>query len=104
MKSFYQRFKLKHGIGSDWDALIIILVFSLTGSLSVKLAQPLLEWCGIHKETMSPWLFWPLRIIIIFPLYQFLQICIGSSLGQFRFFWEFQKKMYAPMGRLFKGK
>jgi hypothetical protein len=104
MKEYYTRFKIKYGIGTDLDAIIIILVFSLTGSLSVKLAKPVLEWCGIHKESMSPWLFWPLRILVIFPVYQFLQICIGSSLGQFRFFWEFQKKMYAPFGKLFNRK
>ena len=101
MKDYYNRFKIKYSINSDWDAVIIILVFSLTGSLSVKMAKPLLEWCGIHSDSMSPWFFWPLRILIMFPVYQFLQICIGSSLGQFRFFWEFQKKMYAPIMKIF---
>lgn len=101
MKSFYQRFKLKYGIESDKDAIIILLVFALTGSLSVKVARPVLEMLGISKETMSPWVFWPLRILIVFPIYQLLQICIGSSLGQFKFFWQFQKKMLRPFGRLF---
>ena len=66
MKAFYQRFKLKYNIDSDKDAIIIFLVFALTGSLSVKLARPLLEMLGISKDTMSPWVFWPLRILIIF--------------------------------------
>ena len=101
MKAFYQRFKLKYNIDSDKDALIIILVFALTGSLSVKLARPVLELLGISKDTMSPWAFWPLRILIIFPIYQLLQICIGSSLGQYKFFIQFQKKMFKPFGRLF---
>jgi len=101
MKAFYQRFKLKYGIDSDKDGIIIIMVFALTGSLSVKLARPVLEYLGISKDMMSPWVFWPLRILIIFPIYQLLQIAIGSSLGQFKFFWQFQKKMFGPMGKLF---
>jgi len=101
MKAFYNRFKLKYNIGSDWDAFIILLVFALTGSLSVKIARPVLEILGITKDDMSLWLYWPLRIIIIFPIYQILQIAIGTTLGQFRFFWAFQKKMFSPLGRLF---
>lgn len=101
MKAFYQRFKLRYGIESDWDAIVIFIVFGITGSLSVKVGKPVLEWLGVSKDTMSPWVFWPLRILIIFPIYQILQILIGSSLGQFRFFWQFQKKMFGSFGRVF---
>lgn len=101
MKAFYERFKIKYGITSDWDAVIIFIVFGITGSLSVQVGRPILEWLGISQETMSPWAFWPLRILIIFPIYQILQIAIGTTLGQFQFFWQFQKKMFAPMGRIF---
>ena len=101
MKAFYKRFKLKYGIDSDKDAIIIFLVFGLTGSLSVKLGKPVLELLGVTKESMSPWVFWPMRILIIFPIYQLLLLAIGSSLGQFKFFWQFQKKMIVPFGRLF---
>lgn len=99
--AFLDRFKKKYSIESNWDAFLIIVVFSITGSLSVKVGRPVLEFLGIHKETMSAWVFWPLRILIIFPIYQILQIIIGFIFGQFDFFWAFQKKMYGPFGRVF---
>jgi manganese efflux pump family protein len=101
MKAYFKRFKTKYGITSNWDAFIIIVVFAITGSLSVKVAKPVLDYLGIDKETMSPWAFWPIRILIIFPVYQILQIIIGFLFGQFKFFWAFQKKMYLPFGRIF---
>jgi len=101
MKEYYKNFKLKYNIATDWDAILIIIVFSITGSLSVKLARPILEWLGVTQDTMSPWFYWPLRILIIFPVYQILQIAVGTTLGQFNFFWQFQKKMFKPFGRLF---
>ena len=101
MLAFYKRFKLKYGINTDWDAILILVVFAVTGSLSVKLAKPILEWLGVTKEAMNPFVYWPLRILIIFPVYQILQIAIGTTLGQFNFFWQFQKKMFKPFSRVF---
>ncbi len=101
MKRFFEKFKTKYNIRSNWDALLILIVFALTGSLSVRIGKPVLELLGVHKETMSPWIFWPLRILIIFPIYQILQIIIGFVFGQFSFFWAMQRKMFSPFGRLF---
>ena len=101
MKDYYKKFKLKYDIATDWDAILILVVFSITGSLSVKLGRPILDHLGVTKDSMSPWAYWPLRILIIFPVYQILQIAVGTTLGQFNFFWQFQKKMFKPFGRLF---
>ena len=101
MKAFYERFKAKYGITSDLSAVLIFIVFGITGSASVYVAKPVLEFFKVSKETMSPWVYWPLRILIIFPIYQVLLTLIGALFGQFGFFWQFQKKMVGPMGRLF---
>lgn len=101
MKDYFEKFKKKYNIRSNRDATLIIVVFALTGSLSVKVGKPVLDFLGVHKDTMSPWVFWPLRILIIFPIYQILQIIIGFLFGQFEFFWAFQKKMFMPFGRIF---
>ncbi|RZL40902.1 MAG: diacylglyceryl transferase, partial [Pedobacter sp.] len=44
------------------------------------------------------WLYYPLYIILIFPIYQVLLVSFGSIFGQFKFFWEFEKKMLRSMG------
>ena len=92
------KLKEKWGITSNFQIIIILLVFSITGSVSVWIAKPVLNLVGINKQAFSPWLFWPIRILIIFPIYQILIVIIGALFGQFKFFWSFEKKMLVRLG------
>lgn len=93
-----KRLKEKWGITSNFQIIIILLVFSITGSIAVIIAKPVLNLVGLDKQSVSPWLFWPIRIFIIFPIYQVLIVIIGALFGQFQFFWAFEKKMLARLG------
>ena len=93
-----RKFKKKWGITSDFQLVIILIVFSVTGSIAVWIAKPLLDFVGLDKTTLSPWVFWPIRISIIFPIYQILIVIIGALFGQFKFFWNFEKKMLVRLG------
>ena len=92
------KLKEKWGITSNYQIIIILLVFSITGSIAVWIAKPVLNLVGLDKEVVSPWLFWPIRILIIFPIYQILIVIIGTLFGQFKFFWSFEKKMLVRLG------
>lgn len=92
------RLKEKWGIKSNFQFFIILVVFSITGSVAVLIAKPLLNLVGLEKELISPWVFWPIRIFIIFPIYQILIVIIGALFGQFQFFWNFEKKMLVRLG------
>ena len=92
------KLKEKWGITSNYQIIIILLVFSITGSIAVWIAKPVLNLVGLDKEGVSPWLFWPIRIFIIFPIYQILIVIIGTLFGQFKFFWAFEKKMLSRLG------
>jgi hypothetical protein len=93
-----KKLKEKWGITSNFQLIIILIVFSVTGSIAVWIAKPLLEFVGLDKTALSPWIFWPIRISIIFPIYQVLIIIIGTLFGQFKFFWNFEKKMLLRLG------
>lgn len=93
-----KKLKERWGITSNFQAIIIFIVFGITGSTAAKLAAPVVEYMGITKESVSLWLYWPLRILIIFPLYQVLLIVFGFIFGQFTFFWNFEKKMLSRLG------
>ena len=92
-ESFLTKLKTRWGITSNLQVLVIFFVFGITGSSAVWVGAPVLNYLGIHK-TMSPWAYWPMRILVIFPIYQILLIIYGSICGQFRFFWNFEKKMF----------
>lgn len=89
--------KKRWGINSNYQLAIIFIVFAITGSVSAWLSKPVCSWLGIEKEDLGIW-FTPLRLILIFPLYQVLLVIIGFLFGQFKFFWTFEKKMLRKMG------
>lgn len=96
--SIIERLKQNWGIQSNLQIVIILLVFSITGSLAVFIAKPLLHFFSVDKESMTIWLYVPLRILVIFPTYQVLILIIGALFGQFTFFWNMEKKILSRIG------
>ena len=93
-----KKIKEKWGITSNAQLIVIFIVFGITGSLSLIVTQPLLDMIGFEKGNISSWLYIPLKLILIFPAYQVILIIIGTIFGQFRFFWNIEKKMFARLG------
>jgi len=94
-----ENFKDKWNIRSNFQLVIILFVFAITGSASLYVGKPVLNWLSLQRSNFDPDFLWgclsyyTLRILVIFPIYQVLLISIGSLLGQFRFFWAMEKKM-----------
>jgi sterol desaturase/sphingolipid hydroxylase (fatty acid hydroxylase superfamily) len=102
----FKRLKKKWGIESDIQLTVIFIVFAITGSASAKLALPLLEFLGIQATDfeeipLGMFLYFLLRILIIFPIYQLLLIVVATVFFQFKFFWEFEKKILKRVGLKF---
>ena len=93
MKEFKKRWEIESNI----QLTIIFIVFAITGSASAWLSKPICLWLGITKEDFGLW-FTPVRLLLIFPLYQVLLVLIGFLFGQFKFFWAFEKKILRSMG------
>lgn len=92
-----KKLKERWNLTSNWQAFVVLLVFALTGSTAAKFAAPLTETIGVTKE-MGGWIYWTIRILIIFPVYQVLLVFIGWLFGQYEFFWNFEKKMLKRLG------
>ncbi len=83
-------------VDSYFRLFVIFLVFGITGSLSVYLGKYIL--IGIFSENfIENDYFWIIRLLMIFPLYQFLLIIIGSIFGEFKYFWEIEKKILSRL-------
>ncbi len=89
--------KQRWGIQSNLQFAIIFVVFAITGSASAWLSKPFCFWLGILKEDLEFW-FTPVRLLLIFPIYQVLLVLIGFLFGQYKFFWAFEKRMLKRMG------
>jgi hypothetical protein len=86
-------FKQRWNITSNWQVFVIIVVFAITGSSTAYLSKPILSFFGIFKTNTTAWLYYPLYIVLIFPVYQILLVSIGFLFGQHTFFWKFEKKL-----------
>lgn len=101
--NYFSHLKNKWEIKSNFQFAIIFIVFGITGSTSLKIAKTILEFLNIAPTLFDDvflglfW-YWILRILIIFPVYQILLIIFGFIFFQFKFFWEFEKKILKRMG------
>lgn len=93
-----KKLKERWGITSNYQLVVILIVFAATGSTSAYLSKPILNYFGFTRDIISPFLYWPLYLILIFPVYQVLLLTFGFISGQFTFFWAFEKKMLKSMG------
>ncbi|MFL0352699.1 DUF6787 family protein [Xanthomarina sp. GH4-25] len=81
-----------------WELIRIFIVFAITGTSSLFVGRPIMKLIGITKENLNIAVYWILYIIIGLIFYQIILLCIGWLFGQFKFFWEFEKKMLSRFG------
>jgi len=74
-----RRIKNKWGIENNFQFAIILIVFAVTGSVSAKLSGPTAEYFEI--DSLHAILYWPLRLLIVFPIYQILLVWFGFIFG-----------------------
>lgn len=85
------RLKKRWGINSNLQIFLILIAFSITGSLTLVVKNLFFQLIGVDSETPLS-LMIPLYILSIIPIYWVLLFIVGSLLGQFRFFYNFGKK------------
>ncbi|HLV69181.1 MAG TPA: DUF6787 family protein [Xanthomarina sp.] len=94
----FKKLKNKWEVNYKWELIRIFIVFAITGTSSLFVGKPIIKWLGITKENLNIVVYWVLYVIIGLIFYQILLLCIGWLFGQFKFFWEFEKKMLHKMG------
>lgn len=93
-----EKLKQRWGIESNIQLFLILVVFAINGSFAAWVADPVTNFLGLSKNDVSGIIYWPLRIILIFPIYQITLPIVGYIFGQFSFFWAFEKKFLSRLG------
>ncbi len=88
----------KWNLKSNFQLVIILIVFAITGSGSLYISKPLMEFLSISNENMDTYLYWILRFLIVTLVYQFVLLLVAFVFGQFNWFWNFEKKMLKKIG------
>ncbi len=77
------------GANSKFHLFKIFIIFGLAGSLSVILSEPLLQLVSIDNYISNKFFYWLVRLILIFPIYQFVLIGLAFVFGELRYFKKF---------------
>ena len=90
----------KWQLNSLWQVAFVLLTFTFAGSSVVVLKGWYFEALGFTEQTAF-WLKAVAYALFIFPAYQCLLLLYGTLFGQFRFFWEKEKKLLAFVAKPF---
>ena len=92
-----KKLKERWGITSNFQIVIIFIVFGITGTVSAYISGPLTDF--IIGENDINWLIKLLiRILVLTPIYQVLLLLFGYIFFQYRFFYNFVKKFMSFLG------
>jgi hypothetical protein len=86
-----QRWKLH----SAWQVIIILIVFAFTGTTVLLIKRPLFAYW--FPEGDKPLWASITYYVLIFPVYNIFLLAYGFIFGQFKFFWEFEKRFFNRM-------
>lgn len=85
------------------DLVLILCVFAITGFTTAYVSKAITGWVGFTEET-----HWALKLLLRLAVllfgYQLILLFVAFLLGQFPFFWHFEKKMLQRLGLMKKEK
>jgi hypothetical protein len=87
-----EKLKSRWGIDSNFQVLMILIVFSCTGFTALYARRFVFDLLGI-TESDPFWFKTLIWLITILPLYNIFLLMYGALFGQWKFFWGFLKKM-----------
>ena len=91
------KLKQRWGITSNYQLVIIFIVFAINGSLSARISYFLMGLLGMTKDNTHWLLYTVIMLVLVLPLYPFMLMAFGWLFGQSKFFFPFAKRMIRSM-------
>lgn len=93
-KSWLQKLEKRWGVSKS-QVFIILLVFACTGFTIMFLKRPIVDF--FTEDGSKSLTFSIIYYILILPVYNIFLLIYGFIFGQFKFFWEFEKRTFNRM-------
>ncbi len=87
-----QKLKNKWGVENNFQIVIILIVFTVTGSAAAIISNPITAY--FELDNVHSLLYWPIRLLIVFPVYQLMLVFFGLSAGVIVSIFTFQKNKF----------
>ena len=94
----FTKLQKKWGIGG-WRFFWVMITFAMTGTTAAFITARITAWLDIEKWSLE---FWLLKLGVLLIGYQILLLFFGFIFGQFRFFWQYEKKILQAVGLIKK--
>jgi hypothetical protein len=93
----FEKLKQKWKVDSNLQLFLILCTFAVTGTTTAWISREITAWVGFDETTFWLWKAL-LRFFILVFGYQAIILAVSLFFGQFRFFWNYEKKILAWMG------
>lgn len=93
MARWIDKLKERWNVQNTFQVVIILVVFACTGTTVALIARPLLR--AIFSPDVVPTWATVMYYVLILPIYNILLLFYGFVFGQFRFFWNFEKRFFS---------
>jgi hypothetical protein len=92
----FEKLKQHWKVGGT-QLFLILCVFAITGTTTAYISRMITTWIGLTPE--SPlWQRALLRGSVLLFGYQFIILLVSIPFGQFKFFWNYEKKILKRFG------
>jgi len=97
--SWVEKLKRRWKLDSIYQVVVVLVVFACTGFTVLFIKKPILHFLVVARgdSTVASVIYY----LLILPLYNIILLAYGFLFGQFRFFWEFEKRFF---DRIFRSK
>lgn len=85
---------------NGWQLFLILCVFAVTGTATAWLSKTITAWLGMDASTYWLWKLLVRLAVLIFG-YQVIILIVAFCFGQFRFFWNYEKRILRRIAHLF---
>ncbi|MFN7839598.1 MAG: DUF6787 family protein [Bacteroidota bacterium] len=100
--SWLDKLQTRWKVGSLFQVMLILTVFACTGFTVLFLKRPLFAYLfadgEIHLYASIVY------YVLILPVYNVFLLMYGFVFGQFKFFWEFEKRFFSRIMSIFARK
>ena len=94
----FKYFKNKWGLKSNFQLIIILIVFAITGSGSLYISAPVMDFFSEFINFENNLTYWIVRFFVVTFVYQFVLLAVAFIFGQFNWFWNFEKRILKKLG------
>ena len=87
--SWFDQLKKKWKV-TGTQLVLILCVFAITGTTTAYITRMITTWMDLQNNEA---MYWVMKLVILIFGYQVLILLFSIPFGQFKFFWNYEKKL-----------